>query len=155
MWLFDFQITEASIVLTCRVNKYRIQFPWSHAISWQSSRRSNRLLWGTWAAVKKKSWVYERCWHLEQATKRGKCQILRNNYGVIPWFKASTSPSFILCTVELLRQHLTVFVSLGRRILLRAAVLTANIWIAFPPFHSPLICCAQKVTFTFAHLNKS
>lgn len=52
--LFDFQITQASILLTWRVNKYRIQFPWSHAISWQSSKRSNRLLQGTWATVKKR-----------------------------------------------------------------------------------------------------
>lgn len=29
-----------------------------------------------------KSWVYERCWHLEQATKKDKCHILRNNYWV-------------------------------------------------------------------------
>lgn len=50
--LFDFQITSASILLTQRVNKYRIQFPWSQAISWQSSKRSNRLLRGTWATVK-------------------------------------------------------------------------------------------------------
>lgn len=52
--LFDFQITQASFLLTRCVNKYIIQFPWSHTISWQSSERSNRLLQGTWATVKKK-----------------------------------------------------------------------------------------------------
>lgn len=40
---------------------------------------------------KKKSWVYERCWHLEQATKRDKCHILWNNYRVNPRFKATSS----------------------------------------------------------------
>lgn len=112
--LFDFQITQASILLTWRVNKYRIQFPWSHAISWQSSKRSNRLLQGTWATVKKrkekkkKPWVYERCWHLEQATKRDKCQILRNNYWVKHWFLSQQSPSYI-------PQRLTVVVSQSQR----------------------------------------
>lgn len=98
VWLFDFQITSASILLTWRVNKYRIQFPWSHAVSWQSSKRSNRLLRGTWATVKK-PWVYERCWHQEQASKIDKCHILRNNYWVShSFFKPADLPAISSCT---------------------------------------------------------
>lgn len=100
VWLFDFQITQASFLLTWRVNKYIIQLPWSHTIRWQSSKRSNRLLQGTWATLKK-SWLYERCWHREQSHKKRQTSYPQKQLpGEPPVLKPAGLPATALCTQQ-------------------------------------------------------
>lgn len=99
---------------------------------------------------KKKSWVYERCWHLEQARKRDKCHILWNNYRVNPRFKATSSLSFIVCTVELLLQHLT---AVGSLYFLGDSALCSKIHKLSIIFH--LSCWSPMVLFVSASVHKT
>lgn len=107
--LFDFQITQPSLLLTRRVNKCRIQFPWIHTISWQSSKRSNGLLQGTWATVKKALglWKVLTPWasHKERQMSHPQKQLLGEPLVL------KTAGSLFPYAAELLPQHLAVVVS--------------------------------------------